>query len=134
MNTESILNKKKIILDNFNKGKFEKVIKLGKKFLKKNNDFQVLYALGATNLTLKNYLEAENLISMMDSYFPPDMLEIEPGLVVLISDSIYGSTNNTVKQLEILKRLFNKKIDIQTEIYLLHKLAELNDLEFINDW
>tara|TARA_S200000501_G_scaffold127956_1_gene120900 strand:+ start:851 stop:4216 length:3366 start_codon:yes stop_codon:yes gene_type:complete len=78
-----------------------------------------------------NYLEAENLISVMDSYFPPDMLEIEPGLVVLISDSIYGSTNNTVKQLEILKRLFNKKIDIQTEIYLLHKLAELNDLEFI---
>ena len=36
MNTESIFNNKKIILDNFNKGKFEKVIKLGKKFLKKN--------------------------------------------------------------------------------------------------
>ena len=36
MIAESILNNKKIILDNFNKGKFEKVIKLGKKFLKKN--------------------------------------------------------------------------------------------------
>ena len=32
MNTENTLNNKKIILDNFNKGKFEKVIKLGKKF------------------------------------------------------------------------------------------------------
>ena len=32
MIAESILNNKKIILDNFNKGKFEKVIKLGKKF------------------------------------------------------------------------------------------------------
>ena len=28
----------RLFLDNFNKGKFEKVIKLGKKFLKKNND------------------------------------------------------------------------------------------------
>ena len=35
MNTENTLNNKKIILDNFNKGKYEKVIKLGKKFLKK---------------------------------------------------------------------------------------------------
>ena len=34
-------------------------------------------------------------------------------------------------KIEILKRLFNEKIDIQTEIYLLHKLAELNDLEFV---
>ena len=59
MNSKIISNNKKIILDNFNKGKFEKVIKLGKKFLKINKDFQVLYALGLTYLTLKNYLEAE---------------------------------------------------------------------------
>ena len=68
---------------------------------------------------------------MMDEYFPQDILKIEPGLVVLISDSIYGASNNSIKQIEILKRLFNEKIDIQTEIYLLHKLAELNDLEFV---
>jgi len=78
-----------------------------------------------------NYSEAEKLISMMDKYFPQDMLNIEPGLVVLISDSIYGASNNNIKQLEILKRLFSKEIDIQTEIYLLHKLAELDDVEFV---
>ena len=78
-----------------------------------------------------NYSEAEKLISMMDEYFPQDMLNIEPGLVVLISDSIYGASNNNIKQLEILKRLFNKEIDTQTEIYLLHKLAELDDVEFV---
>ena len=78
-----------------------------------------------------NYSEAEKLISMMDKYFPQDMLDIEPGLVVLISDSIYGASNNNIKQLDILKRLFNKEIDIQTEIYLLHKLAELNDIDFV---
>ena len=70
MNTESILNNKKIILDNFNKGKFEKVIKLGKKFLKKNNDFQVLYALGVTNLTLKDYIEAEKFFRSIISLKP----------------------------------------------------------------
>ena len=68
---------------------------------------------------------------MMDEYFPQDILKIEPGLVVLISDSIYGASNNSIKQIEILKHLFDEKIDIQTEIYLLHKLAELNDLEFV---
>jgi tetratricopeptide (TPR) repeat protein len=80
-----------------------------------------------------NYSEAEKLISMMDKYFPQDMLDIEPGLVVLISDSIYGASNNNIKQLDILKRLFNKEIDIQTEIYLLHKLAELNDIDFVKN-
>ena len=78
-----------------------------------------------------NYEEAQKLVLMMDEYFPQDILKIEPGLVVLISDSIYGASNNSIKQIEILKRLFNEKIDIQTEIYLLHKLAELNDLEFV---
>tara|TARA_Y100001968_G_scaffold96787_1_gene86759 strand:- start:1592 stop:2974 length:1383 start_codon:yes stop_codon:yes gene_type:complete len=87
--------------------------------------------LAQNNIKKGNYLEAEKLISMMDEYFPQDMLNIEPGLVVLISDSIYGASNNNVKQLEILKRVFNKEIDIQTEIYLLHKLAELNDIEFV---
>ncbi len=59
MNSKNLLNNKKTILDNYNKGKLEKVIKLGKKYLKTNNDFQILYALGLTYLTLKDYLEAE---------------------------------------------------------------------------
>ena len=70
MNTESILNNKRIILDCFNKGKFEKVIKIKKKFLKKNNDFQVLYALGVTTLTLKNYIEAEKFFRSIISLKP----------------------------------------------------------------
>ena len=61
MNSKNFLNYKKIILDNYNKKKFEKVIKLGKKFLKTNKDFQILYVLGLTYLTLKDYLEAEKL-------------------------------------------------------------------------
>ncbi len=61
MNSKNFLNNKKIILEYYNKGKFEKVIKLGKKLLKKNNDFQVLYALGLTYLNIKDYLEAEKI-------------------------------------------------------------------------
>ena len=33
--------------------------------------------------------EAQKLVLMMDEYFPQDILKIEPGLVVLISDSIF---------------------------------------------
>ena len=61
MNSKNFLNYKKIILDNYNKKKFEKVIKLGKKFLRTNKDFQILYVLGLTYLTLKDYSEAEKL-------------------------------------------------------------------------
>ena len=56
MTAGNFLDNKKIILDSFNKGKFEKVIKLAKKISKKNNDFQILYALSISYLTLKNYL------------------------------------------------------------------------------
>ena len=41
MNSKNLLNNKKTILDNYNKGKLEKVIKLGKKYLKTNKDFQI---------------------------------------------------------------------------------------------
>ena len=53
MNSKNFLSNKKTILDNYNRGKLEKVIKLGKKFLKINNDFQILYVLGLTYLTKK---------------------------------------------------------------------------------
>ena len=54
----NFLNKKKYFR-NFNKGNFEKVIKFAKKLLKKNNDFQLLYALSVSYLTLNKYIEAE---------------------------------------------------------------------------
>ncbi len=66
----NFLDKKKIILDSFNKGKFEKVIKLAKKILKKNNDFQILYALSISFLTLKNYGEAEKFFRRIVSLKP----------------------------------------------------------------
>ena len=55
MNTRNFLENKKNILDCFNNRKFEKVIKLANKLLKKNNDFQLLYALSISYLTLKKY-------------------------------------------------------------------------------
>ncbi len=59
MNINNFLDSKKNILNYFNKGKYEKVTKLGKKFLKQSEDFQVLYALSVSYLKLENYFEAE---------------------------------------------------------------------------
>ena len=69
----------------------------------------------------------------MNEYFPPEILSIEPGIALLISDSIYGQTNNSAKQLITLKNLFSQTLTIETEIYILHKLAELDDIEYIKD-
>ena len=43
MNKNDFLVKKKKILESFNKGKYEKVIKFATKVLKTNNDFQLFY-------------------------------------------------------------------------------------------
>ena len=104
MNTESILNNKKIILDNFNKGKFEKVIKLGKKFLKKNNDFQVLYALGVTNLTLKDYLEAEK--------FFRSIISLKPNAE---NYYIYGNIQKQLKNYNEASEYFLKAINLKSD-------------------
>ena len=104
MNTESILNNKKIILDNFNKGKFEKVIKLGKKFLKKNNDFQVLYALGVTNLTLKNYIEAEK--------FFRSIISLKPNAE---NYYIYGNIQKQLKNYNEASEYFLKAINLKSD-------------------
>jgi hypothetical protein len=79
------------------------------------------------------FKEAESLINEMNEYFPPDILSIEPGIALLISDSIYGQTNNNAKQLITLKNLFSQTLTIETEIYILHKLAELGDIEYVKD-
>ena len=55
----------------------------------------------------------------MNEYFPPNTLSIEPGIALLISDSIYGRTGNNIKQLETLRNLFTSTLAIETEIYLL---------------
>ncbi len=56
----TFLNNKKIVLDYFKKHEFEKVIKFGKKLLKKNKDIQLCYALGISYFSLKKYSDAEN--------------------------------------------------------------------------
>ena len=102
MNSKIILNNKKIILDNFNKGKFEKVIKLGKKFLKINKDFQVLYALGLTYLTLKNYLEAEK--------FFRNIILFKPNAE---NYYIYGNIHKQLKNYNEASKYFSKAINLK---------------------
>ena len=102
MNSKIILNHKKIILDNFNKGKFEKVIKLGKKFIKINKDFQVLYALGLTYLTLKNYLEAEK--------FFRNIILFKPNAE---NYYIYGNIHKQLKNYNEASKYFSKAIDLK---------------------
>ena len=52
---------------------------------------------------------------------------------MLISDSIYGELGNTNKQKNILKQLIIDDIPIETKIYLLHKIAILNDKKLTID-
>ena len=80
-----------------------------------------------------NYNEAEKMIDKMNEYFPPNTLSIEPGIALLISDSIYGRTGNNIKQLETLRNLFTSTLAIETEIYLLHKLSELDDIDYVKE-
>ena len=83
--------------------------------------------------SINNEIEIEALIDSMNYYFPHQTLPIEPGIQILISDSIYGVLNDTKEQKNILVNLFNENIPLETKIYLLHKIAELNDAELIID-
>ena len=85
------------------------------------------------DISRNNYSEAEKMIDKMNEYFPPNTLSIEPGIALLISDSIYGETGNSIKQLETLRNLFTSTLPLETEIYLLHKLSELDDIDFVKE-
>ena len=104
MKSQDFLNNKKIILDNYNKKKFEKVIKLGKKFLKTNNDFQILYVLGLTYLTLKNYFEAEKFFK---------------NIILLKPDAenyyIYGNIQKQLKNYNEASDNFIKAINLKSD-------------------
>ena len=66
MNSNSFIESKKTILSLFKGKKFTKVIKLGKKLLKKNSqDSDLLYILGLSSVNLKNYIEAENFFKKL---------------------------------------------------------------------
>ena len=74
---------------------------------------------------------AEKLIDLMNEYFPTKRLPIEPGVALLISDSIYAKTGNKIKQRDICNNLFNGNLPIETKIYLLHKFSEFSDKDDI---
>tara|TARA_B100000989_G_scaffold263756_1_gene215811 strand:+ start:417 stop:2057 length:1641 start_codon:yes stop_codon:yes gene_type:complete len=104
MNSKNLLNNKKTILDNYNRGKLEKVIKLGKKFLKTKNDFQILYALGLTYLTLKDYLEAEK-------YFK-NIILLKPNAE---NYYIYGNIQKQLKNYNEASENFLKAINLKSD-------------------
>tara|TARA_Y100001970_G_scaffold179896_1_gene219033 strand:- start:12544 stop:15909 length:3366 start_codon:yes stop_codon:yes gene_type:complete len=85
------------------------------------------------NIDKNNYKEADKMIELMNAYFPPNILKIEPGIAILVSDSIYGKINDSNKQIKILKDLFNNPLSIDTEIYLMHKLSELNEIDYVKE-
>ena len=70
--------------------------------------------------------EAEKIINLMNKYFPEKRLPIEPGIALLVADSIYAKTGNIEKHKQILYTLFEDQIPIETKIYLLHKFADLD--------
>ena len=72
-----------------------------------------------------NEIEVETFMDDMNKYFPNETLPIEPGILMLISDSIYGAIGNEKEQRKILLDLFEENIPIETKIYLLHKIAEI---------
>ena len=103
METKNFLTDKKSLIENFNKGKFQKVTKLGKKILKKkNNDFQILYALAISFLSLKDYLQAEK-------YFK-HVVSLKPNAE---NYYIYGNINKQLNNYEEASKNFSKAINLK---------------------
>ena len=82
MNLNNFVQDKKFIFDLFKEKKFLRVIKLGKKFLKKNpNALNLIYILGLSSINVENFTDAE-------SYFKKLLLlKIEISLSEIISTS-----------------------------------------------
>jgi len=76
---------------------------------------------------INNEIEIESLLDSMNYYFPEKTLPIEPGIKMLISDSLYGELGNVKQQKNIIKQLILDNIPVETKIYLLHKIAILDD-------
>tara|TARA_S200000501_G_scaffold287837_1_gene272437 strand:- start:424 stop:2064 length:1641 start_codon:yes stop_codon:yes gene_type:complete len=103
MKVNPFLDSKKNILEFFKKHQFDKVVKFGKKLIKKNSDFQLFYVLGISYFSLKNYREAEktfrNVISIQPSpenYF------------------IYGNIHKQLQNFNEAAEAFEKAIDLKS--------------------
>ena len=104
MNSSDFLSKKKNILQSFNKGKFEKVIKSARKLLKKNNDFQLLYALSVSYLTLSKYEEAE--------IFFKRIVSLKPSAE---NNYIYGNIQKQLKNYNEATKYFLKAVNLKPD-------------------
>ena len=104
MNTNDFLVKKKNILESFNKGKYENVIKFATKLLKTNNDFQLLYALSVSHLTLRKYDEAEKFFKRIISFKP-----------TAENYYIYGNIQKKLKNYSEASKYFLKAVDLKPD-------------------
>ena len=104
MNKNDFLVKKKKILESFNKGKYEKVIKFATKVLKTNNDFQLLYALSVSYLTLRKYDEAEKFFKRIISFKP-----------TAENYYIYGNIQKKLKNYSEASKYFLKAVDLKPD-------------------
>ena len=102
MDSNSFLKNKKNILTYFKNRKFDKVIKFGKKLLKKNiKDFQLQYVVGLSYINLKNYLEAEKNFK--------NVLLINPSYE---NYYIYGNIQKQLQNFEGASKSFNEAIKL----------------------
>ena len=104
MNTSDFLSKKKNILESFNKGKYEKVIKSARKLLKNNNDFQLLYALSVSYLTLSKYEEAERFFKRI--------IALKPSAE---NNYIYGNIQKQLKNYNEASKYFLKAVSLKSD-------------------
>ena len=104
MNSNTYLDNKKNVLNYFKNHQFEKVIKFGRKLLKKNNDLQLCYALGISYLSLKNYSQAEKTFKN----------------VVLLKPSaenyyIYGNIHKQLENFTEAAKFFEEALNLKSD-------------------
>ena len=104
MTLNTFLDNKKIVLDYFKKHQFEKVIKFGKKLLKKNKDIQLYYVLGISYFSLKKYSDAENNFKYV--------LETRP---TAENYFIYGNILKKTQNLKDAAKSFEKAIKLKSD-------------------
>ena len=104
MNLNNFVQDKKFIFDLFKEKKFLRVIKLGKKFLKKNpNDLNLIYILGLSSINVENFTDAE-------SYFKKLLLLKETSEFYYI----YGNILKKLKNYNEAINSFNKAISLNS--------------------
>ena len=100
MNLNNFVQDKKVILNLFKERKFNKVIKLGTKLLKKKSeDFDLLYVLGFSSINLANYIAAEK--------FFKKILLFKQNADIFYT---YGNINSKLKNYDNAINSFNKAI------------------------